>query len=123
MKRIHIVLTALAVVGLFACAREKKAEEAEAPPAVAEAPATEVTIGEKIMYYTCPMEAHKHVHSHEPGNCPDCGMDLVRVVQTDETDFEFYTCPMPEHSHIRHSEPGECEECGMKLVPARLEKT
>ncbi|MEE9165939.1 MAG: heavy metal-binding domain-containing protein [Candidatus Neomarinimicrobiota bacterium] len=123
MKRVHILFVSLLWVGFFACAQEKKGEETEGPPAVAEEPAAEVAQGEKIMYYTCPMEAHKHVHSQEAGNCPDCGMDLVSVVQTDGTDFEFYTCPMPEHSHVRHSEPGECDECGMKLLPVKLGKT
>lgn len=28
-------------------------------------------------YYTCPM--HPQVHAHEPGNCPICGMALVKV--------------------------------------------
>ena len=27
--------------------------------------------------YTCPMEEHSHVLQAGPGNCPECGMDLV----------------------------------------------
>lgn len=26
--------------------------------------------GEEIAYYTCLMEAHKHIHSSSPGECP-----------------------------------------------------
>jgi len=42
-------------------------------------------------YYTCTM--HPEVHLDQPGNCPVCGMELVRkeVSQTD-------TLQMHEHS-------------------------
>ncbi len=32
---------------------------------------------EKLVYYTCPMESHKHIQSAEPGKCPECGMKLM----------------------------------------------
>ena len=32
--------------------------------------------------YTCPM--HPEIEKHEPGNCPECGIDLVKK----ETDIE-----------------------------------
>ena len=36
-------------------------------------------IEEKIAYYTCPMESHKHIQSAEPGKCPECGMKLMPI--------------------------------------------
>lgn len=30
-------------------------------------------------FYTCPM--HPQIHDHEPGNCPLCGMPLVKVTE------------------------------------------
>lgn len=85
-------------------------------------PDTTTMAEEKLIYYTCPMEEHKHVHSGKPGTCPECGMDLVAGVVTDTTRMEYYGCPMEIHSHIRSDESGTCQECGMKLKPMRLVK-
>ncbi len=78
---------------------------------------------EQLVYYTCPMESHKHVHSQEPGNCPECGMKMVQAVMTDTKSAEYYGCPMPSHSHVRSENPGNCNECGMVLKPMRLKKS
>jgi hypothetical protein len=72
---------------------------------------------EKIFYYTCPMEAHKNIVSEKPGKCPECGMNLVAVVQTQPDSAGFYACPMPEHIRHRFDKPGNCPECNMQLVP------
>ncbi|MCF7802198.1 MAG: hypothetical protein K9N34_09300 [Candidatus Marinimicrobia bacterium] len=78
--------------------------------------------GEKLIYYTCPMPAHKNVHSDQPGKCPECGMKLVETVVTDTAEAQFWGCPMPSHSHVRMEKPGDCPECGMNLKPMRLVK-
>ena len=80
-------------------------------------------IEEKIAYYTCPMESHKHIQSAEPGKCPECGMEMEKAVFTEEKDAEFYGCPMPSHSHVRSDKPGKCDECGMTLKSMRLSKS
>ena len=77
---------------------------------------------EKLIYYTCPMESHKHIHSAEAGSCSECNMTLVPAVITAEDKMEYYGCPMEIHSHIRHAEAGRCEECKMELKPMRLAK-
>ncbi len=77
--------------------------------------------GEEVLYYTCPMESHKHIQSHEQGKCPECGMELVAAIATDSEHKAFYGCPMPEHSHVRSDTPGRCPECKMELKPIRLE--
>jgi len=71
-------------------------------------------------YYTCPM--HPEIVRDEPGDCPICGMTLVRkereVTKVEEaaaTEADFYyTCPM--HPEIVRDEPGDCPICGMTLV-------
>lgn len=77
---------------------------------------------EKLIYYTCPMVSHKHIHHREPGKCEECGMKLVEGVVTSEKNKEYYGCPMLIHSHVRSEAPGKCEECGMHLKPMRLKK-
>lgn len=76
----------------------------------------------QVVYYTCPMEEHKHIHSDKPGKCPECNMNLVAAVNASGEDAEYYGCPMETHSHIRHEKAGKCEECGMNLKPMRLVK-
>ncbi len=78
---------------------------------------------EMLVYYTCPMESHKHVHSKEAGKCPECNMDMVKAVVTTVEHSEFWGCPMESHSHVRKTEAGTCEDCGMKLKPMRLVKS
>ena len=77
---------------------------------------------ERLIYYTCPMESHKHIHSREPGSCSECGMALVPGVITSEDKMEYYGCPMEIHSHVRQETPGRCAECNMELKPMRLKK-
>ncbi|MES2373881.1 MAG: multicopper oxidase domain-containing protein [Bacteroidota bacterium] len=103
-----------------------------------------IPLAEKIQTqqetYTCPM--HPEIHATKPGNCPKCGMKLVKekakrvakpkevvkpktakpVVQipkdTTAADKQqqaaSYTCPM--HPEIHADKPGNCPKCGMKLV-------
>lgn len=57
--------------------------------------------------YTCPM--HPEVMTDKPGNCPKCGMTLVKK-KVDKV----YTCTM--HPEVISDKPGNCPKCGMKLV-------
>jgi len=119
----YLWMTALLAVLLIACGKEKPV------PAMKHENHTEMEMskatadGEKIIYYTCPMESHKHIHSSEPGVCPECNMPLVPGVITTEDKMEYYGCPMEIHSHVRQDAPGRCEECKMVLKPMRLIKS
>jgi hypothetical protein len=86
-------------------------------------PTGQVAVEETLIYYTCPMESHKHVHNSEPGTCSECPMALVKAVTTSVEKMEFYGCPMESHSHIRREEAGPCTECSMTLKPMRLDKS
>lgn len=62
--------------------------------------------------YTCPMPEHYHVLQYGEGKCIECGMDLVPVEKTDNSDVYF--CPMTE-DWVVSNKPGDCPICGMKL--------
>ncbi len=82
--------------------------------------------------YTCPM--HPEIVQDQPGNCPKCGMTLVKIENVESTSvpivksiavtpevtslqhqMQKYTCPM--HPHILRDGPGKCPICGMNLEP------
>ena len=53
----------------------------------------------------------------EPGDCPVCGIDLVKEQNLSATSKEQWTCPM--HPEIVKDEAGSCPICGMDLVPMK----
>jgi membrane fusion protein, copper/silver efflux system len=65
--------------------------------------------------YTCPM--HPEIIKDQPGQCPVCGMDLVK--RTNAEAPKVYTCPM--HPEIIRNQPGACPVCGMDLVEKHTE--
>ena len=111
--RILCVLLVLAFTFIVGCKDDSESVQPTDP-------AGQTVAAETLIYYTCPMESHKHIHSSEPGTCSECSMVLVQAVTTSEEKMEFYGCPMEIHSHIRGEEPGTCSECSMTLKPMRL---
>ena len=64
--------------------------------------------------YYCPMHCEDEKVYDKAGDCPVCGMDLVKV--TEMTAIKtLYTCPM--HPEVIKEQPGSCPICGMDLVP------
>ena len=129
MNRINIILATGLIMLIAACGGKnqneptaKAAEMDHNAMAMAGVDKSQINGGEKLIYYTCPMESHKHVHSSQAGKCSECSMELVPAVVTLENMKEFYGCPMEAHSHVRSDSPGTCEDCGMKLKPMRLVK-
>jgi Cu+-exporting ATPase len=62
--------------------------------------------------YYCPMHCEGDKVYDKPGNCPVCGMHLVKLPEIVLS--TKYTCPM--HPEIIKGKPGSCPICGMNLV-------
>ncbi len=69
--------------------------------------------------YYCPMLCEGNKKYPKPGDCPVCGMHLVKEQKLKPRKAE-YTCPM--HPEIIRNEPGSCPICGMELVPKIVQK-
>ncbi len=70
--------------------------------------------------YYCPMLCEGDKQYDQPGDCPKCGMHLVKEEKASATRVTEYTCPM--HPEIVRSEPGSCPICGMDLAPKTIVK-
>ncbi|RKS95250.1 Cu2+-exporting ATPase [Flavobacterium limicola] len=64
--------------------------------------------------YYCPMHCEGEKVYDKPGDCPVCGMDLVKEAAIVSSKI-MYTCPM--HPEVIQEGPGSCPICGMDLVP------
>lgn len=64
--------------------------------------------------YYCPMLCEGDKKYDQPGDCPVCGMDLVKEESRVKPKTQ-YTCPM--HPEVVSNEPGSCPKCGMDLEP------
>ncbi|UCD62951.1 MAG: efflux RND transporter periplasmic adaptor subunit [Candidatus Zixiibacteriota bacterium] len=63
--------------------------------------------------HTCPMPQHYHVLNYGPGDCPECGMTLVPVSETDNKDV--FVCPMPQ-CQVAQPDSAQCPHCNMNLI-------
>lgn len=70
----------------------------------------------KGIYY-CSMRCEGDKTYHKPGDCPVCGMHLVKE-ETIGYSTREYTCPM--HPEIKQNKPGICPICGMSLVISKV---
>ncbi len=66
--------------------------------------------------YYCPMHCEGDKTYDKPGDCPKCGMHLVKVESISSSKV-IYTCPM--HPEVKQDHPGNCPKCGMTLVPEK----
>jgi len=63
--------------------------------------------------YYCPMHCEGDKMYDKEGDCPVCGMNLVKQAIANKS--VQYTCPM--HPEIIEDAPGSCPICGMDLLP------
>ncbi len=113
MRYTKLLFLLVIALGIFACGGEKQKDDHTKTHEMM----VETT---DVVYYTCPMESHKHIHSMEADTCTECEMALIPVVKGNDENHDFYGCPMVEHSHVRSDEPGVCAECGMTLEPLKF---
>ncbi len=79
-----------------------------------------MTTGSKGKYY-CPMRCEGDKTYDEPGDCPVCGMHLMKEESRPAGSSKtIYTCPM--HPEVKQDHPGSCPKCGMDLVPEKGEE-
>jgi len=64
--------------------------------------------------YYCPMRCEGDKTYDQPGDCPVCGMHLIKAVKTAPAGT-MYTCSM--HPEVKSDRPGSCPICGMDLIP------
>ncbi len=83
-------------------------KDSQLTPVAAEQPAAANT-----GTYYCPMHCEGDKTYDKPGDCPVCGMHLVKTPENNRS--ATYTCPM--HPEIQQAGPGNCPICGMDLVP------
>jgi len=67
-----------------------------------------------IEVYYCPMHCEGDKTYDKTGDCPECGMHLVKEVSLSNAGIT-YTCSM--HPEIKKDKPGSCPICGMDLIP------
>ncbi len=82
------------------------------------APANNTAVADNQGDYYCPMLCEGDKKYAKPGNCPVCGMHLVKEQKLSPT--TEYTCPM--HPEVVRNAPGSCPICGMDLVPKSVQK-
>ena len=85
------------------------------PPKPSEMDKVSLPISASGKYY-CPMFCEGEKVYDKAGDCPVCGMDLVKAPDLNATKTQ-YTCPM--HPEIVQDGPGSCPICGMDLVPMK----
>lgn len=71
--------------------------------------------------YYCPMHCEGNKTYDKPGDCPVCGMDLLKEESLSSAMKVTYTCPM--HPEVKQDHPGSCPKCGMDLVPEKETET
>ena len=86
------------------------------PPSEMNAPTLPANASGK---YYCPMFCEGDKVYDQAGDCPVCGMDLVKAPELMAAKTR-YTCPM--HPEIIQDKPGDCPICGMDLVPMQPEE-
>ena len=87
-------------------------------PEEVDAPQPPTKQGKENGTYYCPMHCEGEKTYSQTGDCPVCGMDLVKEVKSSTQQF---TCPM--HPEVIKNEQGSCPKCGMDLVPVKVDES
>ena len=96
---------------------------ADAPPAARDAASTDSSEDLAEEVWTCSM--HPEIRLPNPGNCPKCGMDLIRAEVTEATEPPKKAKKKPKYACSMFcvpplSLPGDCPICGMEMVEVEV---
>lgn len=112
MIKLNIVLISMLAVLLTACSDDKSSMDMTA----ADKKETAVEHAGKHLdpNYVCPM--HPQIIRDKPGNCPICGMDLIKKEAEEKKEKKILYWVAPMDANYRRDEPGK-SPMGMDLVP------
>lgn len=108
MNKLNIIIILFAATFLMACSEDKSVAADKQETAVEHA-------GKHLdPNYVCPM--HPQIIRGKPGNCPICGMDLVKKEPEAKKEKKILYWVAPMDANFRRDEPGK-SPMGMDLVP------
>ncbi|MFE3869966.1 heavy metal translocating P-type ATPase [Flavobacterium sp. ZS1P70] len=122
VKQLQVVLTAAGKYNITEATLMETQTKTEDNPTVKSCCSSNKPQGESLETlpsnvpgkYYCPMHCEGEKVYDRPGDCPVCGMDLVKEAAL-PNNKTLYTCPM--HPEVIKDGPGSCPICGMDLVP------
>lgn len=112
MKTLTIIVISFAAILLSACSESDSSMDMTA----ADKKETAVEHAGKHLdpNYVCPM--HPQIIRGKPGNCPICGMDLIKKEAEEKKEKKILYWVAPMDANFRRDEPGK-SPMGMDLVP------
>ena len=112
MIKLNILLVSIVAIFLTACSEEKSSMEMTASNK--QETAVEHAGKHLDANYVCPM--HPQIIRGKPGNCPICGMDLIKKDAEEKKEKKIMYWVAPMDANYRRDEPGK-SPMGMDLVP------
>ena len=115
MKTLTIIIISFAALLLSACSEDSSNVDMPATDKM-DKNETAVEHAEKHLApnYVCPM--HPQIIRDKPGNCPICGMDLIKKEAEAKKEKKILYWVAPMDANYRRDEPGK-SPMGMDLVP------
>lgn len=112
MNKLNLIIVLFTAIILTACSDETNTTDMPAT----EKMETAVDHAEKHLdaNYVCPM--HPQIIRGKPGNCPICGMDLIKKENETKKEKKILYWVAPMDANFRRDEPGK-SPMGMDLVP------
>lgn len=112
MNKLNILGITLIAITLSACSEENN----DMNMAMSDKKETAVEHTSKHLdpNYVCPM--HPQIIRDKPGNCPICGMDLIKKEAEEKKEKKILYWVAPMDANFRRDEPGK-SPMGMDLVP------
>ncbi len=112
MNKLNIILISLMAIFVTACSEQD--ENMDMVEADKKETAVEHASKHLDPTYVCPM--HPQIIRDKPGNCPICGMDLIKKEAEEKKEKKILYWVAPMDANYRRDEPGK-SPMGMDLVP------